>query len=179
MLFETPRLVCRRLTPADLDVMYAVYSDADAMRWVGDGQPISRDGCVQWIDITLNNYATRGYGMFALALRQGGSVVGFCGLVHPGGQVEVEIKYALRRAFWGMGLATEAVEGMLGYGRDVHGINRVIATVAPQNLASQRVLLKAGMRDIELRNNPDGSRTSLFEWNAPQSVGQASSVGGD
>ena len=34
ILFETPRIQCRQISLADVDSLYAVYSDADAMRWV-------------------------------------------------------------------------------------------------------------------------------------------------
>jgi RimJ/RimL family protein N-acetyltransferase len=163
-MYSTERLWVRHVEPTDVDAMYAVYGDADAMRWVGDGVPLARDQCAGWIVITQRNYALRGYGMSALVARLSGEVIGFCGLVHPGGQAEVEIKYALRREFWGKGLATEAAAGMLAYGASAFGITRVIATTAPANAASHRVLGKAGMQRGELRRNEDGSFTQLFDW---------------
>lgn len=169
-LFETPRLFARRLVGADAGMMHAVYGDAGNMRWVGDGRPLDRSQCVYWIEVTHRNYATRGYGMLALVARDSGDIVGFGGLVHPGGQPEAEIKYALRPEYHGMGFATEAAAGLLGYGAAVHGIRRVIATVAPGNLASQRVLQKAGMRQGELRRNDDGSFTQFFFWHADPSA---------
>lgn len=168
-IFATPRLRGRRLVPADVDALLEVYGDAEAMRWVGDGQPLDRAACERWIDVTLRNYATRGYGMFALVDRAGegsDAVIGFAGLVHPGGQREAELKYALRRASWGRGLATEAAAALLACGAARFGLERVIATAYPDNLASHRVLEKAGMRRGELRREDDGSDTQLFEWTA-------------
>ncbi|MGM9490785.1 GNAT family N-acetyltransferase [Ideonella sp. YS5] len=165
-IFESKRLHARRIGPADAPAMHRVYGDAGAMRWVGDGQPLDLAQCEHWVEVTLRNYAERGYGMFALASRESGEVIGFCGLVHPGGQREVELKYALRRESWGRGLASEAAAAMLGYAGSVLGIRRVIATTAPDNVASHRVLLKAGMRRGELRANDDGSFTQLFAWTA-------------
>ena len=167
-LFETARLRCRRWVASDLAVLAEVYGDADAMRWVGDGEPLSREGCEVWLEVTARNYRTRGYGMFALEDRSSGEVVGFCGLVHPGGQTVAEVKYALHRASWGRGLATEAVRALLAYGAAAHGLERIIATVAPLNHASQRVLGKAGMRSIAVRRNDDGTSTHVFEWVAPR-----------
>ncbi len=163
-MFSTERLHVRHIEPADVDAMHAVYGDADAMRWVGDAVPLAREYCAEWIVITQRNYALRGYGMSALAERDSSEVIGFCGLVHPGGQPEVEIKYALRREYWGKGFATEAVTGMLAYGASSFAITRVIATTAPENIASHRVLSKAGMLRGELQRNEDGSFTQLFEW---------------
>jgi RimJ/RimL family protein N-acetyltransferase len=148
----------------DLDAMSAVYADPDVTQWVADGQPLTRQQCEEWIEVTHRNYQLRGYGMFLLELKSTGQVAGFCGLVHPAGQVEPEIKYALHRSMWGQGLASEAASALLAYGARAHGLSLVIATVAPEHKASHRVLLKAGMQLGPLRENDDGSQTQLFSW---------------
>jgi [ribosomal protein S5]-alanine N-acetyltransferase len=163
-VFTTPRLNVRRWRRADIDDLFGVYADAQAMRWVGDGRPITPAQCEQWLQVTRANYARRGYGMFALELRDTGLLAGFAGIVHPGDQLEAEVKYALHRAHWGRGLATEALQGLLAYGRDAHALRRIIATTAPQNHASHRVLVKAGLRRGVLRDDGDGSWTQCFEW---------------
>lgn len=156
---------------SDHQPLLAVYGDAEAMRWVGDGEPLSLAGCEEWLVVTANNYRKRGYGMFALEDKGSGEVVGFCGLVHPGGQPEAEVKYAFLRSRWGCGLATEAVTALIAYGAAVHGLTRVIATVAPANHASARVLNKAGLRKSETRRNDDGTLTDVFEWSASDTGG--------
>ena len=166
VIAETPRLQLRRLTADDVDALVVVYGDSDVVRWVGDHQPLPRADCERWVDVTHRNYVRRGYGMFAIDLREGERAVGFCGLVHPGDQPEAEIKYALRQDQWGRGLATEAARALLAWGAAQCGLRRVIATAAPQNEASHRVLLKAGLRRGALRANDDGSHTQLFEWTA-------------
>ncbi|MBC7808959.1 MAG: GNAT family N-acetyltransferase [Akkermansiaceae bacterium] len=164
IIFETSRLIGRKLTPDDTDALYSVYGDAEAMRWVDDGQPLPREECARWIDVTHNNYAKRGYGMSALVLRETDMVIGFCGIVHPGGQPQAEIKYALSRPFWGRGFATEAVRAMLVYGAQTFHLTSIIATIAPENIASHRVLTKSGMLFTENRRNEDDTTTSVFTW---------------
>jgi RimJ/RimL family protein N-acetyltransferase len=162
-VFQTPRLESRRITVSDVDSMLAVYGDPVVVRYVADGKPLDRASCEQWVEVTLRNYATRGYGMVALTERSTGSIVGFCGLVHPAGQAEPEIKYALRQDCWGKGFATEAATGLLAHAVQL-GLPEVMATTDPENKASHRVLLKAGMERSELRGNEDGSFTQLFRW---------------
>jgi len=166
VVFKTRRLLCRRIVPADAPAMLRVYGDANAMRWVGDGNVLNQTQCRDWIAITQRNYAEKGYGMFALACRASGTVIGFGGIVHPGGQPEAEIKYALHRDHWGQGLATEAVRALLA-AAPLLGIRYVIATVAPENLPSQAVLLKAGMARGEIRVSDDGSSTQFFSYSMP------------
>ncbi len=162
--FRTPRLLVRRWRDSDLDALLAVYGDADAMRWVGDGRPITRDECQQWLAVTRANYGKRGYGMFAVEKQVQPGVIGFCGIVHPGGQVEPEVKYAFLRSVWGRGIATETVSGLIAYATRRHRLSFLVASTAPENLASHRVLLKSGMRRGSVRANSDGTRTQWFEW---------------
>src|SRR5262245_49238419 len=91
-VFETPRILARRIEHADVAAMFQVYGDADAMRWVGDGEALELAQCEQWVEVTHRNYVARGYGMFTLVGRKSSTIIGFCGLVHPGGQVEAELK---------------------------------------------------------------------------------------
>jgi RimJ/RimL family protein N-acetyltransferase len=52
------------------------------------------------------------------------------------------------------------------HGAVTHGLTRMIATTAPENVASHRVLLKSGFVRGELRDTGDGSFTQVFEWRA-------------
>src|SRR5690606_34301109 len=89
-VFTTDRLVVRRWRDSDLAALLAVYGDADAMRWVGDAQPLTGEEAERWLEVTASNYRLRGYGMFAMEDVKEGDVIGFCGIVHPGGQAEAE-----------------------------------------------------------------------------------------
>lgn len=170
-LFHTARLVARHIGPADAAAMHAVYGDAEVVRWAGDGRPLTLAQCAEWVAVTQRNVATRGYGMLALTLRaplpgEEESIAGFAGLVHPGGQPQAELKYALARRHWGLGYATEAALGLMAYARGMLGLREAIATAAPENPASHHVLRKAGFADAGLRRNEDGSLTQCFSWRA-------------
>ncbi|WP_368563712.1 GNAT family N-acetyltransferase [Pseudoxanthomonas sp. UTMC 1351] len=167
IIFTTRRTIGRHLQVSDVDALLEVYGDADAMRWVGDGEPLTREQCVEWVAVSERNYRTRGYGMSALVEHESGEVIGFCGLVHPAGQIDAELKYAFKRSHWGRGLATEAAAAMLTYAQESLGLRYAIATTAPQNLASQRVLNKAGMRPAPDFIDPDGTVVRCFAWHAP------------
>lgn len=173
--YTTDRLRVRSWRNDDLPALQAVYGDADAMRWVGEGRALTADECERWLVVTAENYRRRGYGMFTIEPVDSspdgpGPVIGFIGLVHPAGQADAEVKYALARAHWGQGYATEAVRGLLDHAARDLGLTRVVATAAPPHLASHRVLVKAGLRPSELRRNDDGSLTQTFVWEAPGPV---------
>jgi RimJ/RimL family protein N-acetyltransferase len=169
-LFRTARLDVHRLGPGHVDDLFGVYGDRRTMAPLGDGQVLDRAACQAWVEVTGRNMAERGYGMAALLERASGRVVGFCGLVHPGGQAEPELKYALRHDAWGRGLGTEAARGMLAWGVERFGMERIIATAAEGNRASHQVLEKCGMQREEPLVEADGTRVLLFSW-APGRAG--------
>ncbi|MEO0515347.1 MAG: GNAT family N-acetyltransferase [Planctomycetota bacterium] len=164
LIVETKRLHVRRWLPRDLAPLHAIYSDPETVRWCGDGSPLTVAQCREWFSVTENNYRKYGYGMFTVAEKKSDNVVGFAGLVHPGGQEDVEIKYAFDRSRWGQGLASEVVPALLQYGNSSHGIGKIIATVAQENAASQRVLVKSGMSLQASRTENDGSQTLIYCW---------------
>lgn len=167
LVLMTERLLVRRWVPDDREPMLRIYGDAEAMRWVADGVPLTQQQAANWLEVTANNYRQRGYGMYTVTLRNGGSVIGFCGLVHPDDQDKPEVKYAFAREHWGHGYASEVVCALLPYAAEKLGLKQIIATVAPDNAASRRVLSKAGMKLIDTLPEDDGSQTLLLSWHAP------------
>lgn len=162
VLFATERLEARRLTLDHVPSMLAIYGDMETVTYVGDGEPLTQPECERWIEVTDRNFATRGYGMVGLFDKDSGELVGCAGVVHPGQQPEPEVKYAFRRDQWGKGLASEALQGILDFFRSLGRDDEVIATVAPGNAASQRVLTKQGFVLREVRQNEDGSETQVW-----------------
>jgi RimJ/RimL family protein N-acetyltransferase len=62
---------------------------------------------------------------------------------------EVDVAYRLLPAYWGQGLATEAALASVQYGFAKLGLKRIIGLAMPENVASIRVLEKAGLHYIE------------------------------
>ena len=58
----------------------------------------------------------------------------------------VELGYILDEPFWGKGYATEAVTACVQIGFEQHHLNYMFATILPENVASQKVIMKAGMK---------------------------------
>ncbi|SNC66989.1 Protein N-acetyltransferase, RimJ/RimL family [Hymenobacter gelipurpurascens] len=80
------------------------------------------------------------------AIEVDGRAVGGIG-IHPGSNIErknAEMGYWLAEHFWGRGIITEAVKQLVAYGFQTFDINRIFARPFGTNLASQRVLEKAG-----------------------------------
>jgi RimJ/RimL family protein N-acetyltransferase len=77
------------------------------------------------------------------------------------------VGYRLLRNAWGHGFATEGARELVRYGFDSVGLHRIIGVTHPDNLASQRVLMKAGLADAGF-GRYYGERLRLFAADNPR-----------
>jgi hypothetical protein len=150
------------MTHDDAHAMATIYGDVETVRFVGDSVPLTVAECLNWVDITDKNFELRGYGMVAFCLRSNDELVGCGGIVHPDQQQQAEVKYAFRRDSWGKGFASEAIKGLIQFARTEWNVGKIIATVAPGNASSQRVLAKLGFLREEDQVNEDDSITQVW-----------------
>jgi ribosomal-protein-alanine N-acetyltransferase len=87
-------------------------------------------------------------GLWATIHKETGKFIGRCGLLPwtIDSQQEVEVAYTIAREYWGQGLATEAARAILNYGFEKLHLLRLICLIDPENIPSQRVAEKIGMR---------------------------------
>ena len=147
----TERLAFREMSVDDLDTMESLLGDATVM-WVYP-KPFTRDEIRRWIARNEHEYRELGFGLWLVTERATGAFVGECGLTRQAfaGTSEIEVGYQLRTEFWGRGLATEAAAACVAFGRDVAGLDRIVALIDPRNDASKRVAAKIGLtweRDV-------------------------------
>ena len=145
VVLTTHHLSVRQFTAGDATELHGICGDRRTMRYVGDGMVLSRARCAEWIDESLVDYGTRGYGASAVYVRGDPVMAGYCGIVTARRRADPEIIYALRPQWWRQGLASELVPALLQFGFGVCGLPRLVATIRPENHASLRVVEKAGM----------------------------------
>jgi RimJ/RimL family protein N-acetyltransferase len=105
----TPRLLLRRWEAGDAAITDGIYDDVETMRWFGDGRTFTREQVAKAIAGIIADYATHGYGNYAVVERESAAVIGHCGAHHVAGRDWVELDFALGKRWWGRGYATEAV----------------------------------------------------------------------
>lgn len=145
LILETPRLLLRKYTLADVPALEAVIGDPVAMEFYPS--PYDRQGVEDWIRRHLARYERDGHGLWAMLLKPSQELVGDCGctLQEVEGQNRMEIGYHVRRDLWGQGYATEAARACIGYAFRTLGAERVISMIRPENVRSRRVAEKNGM----------------------------------
>lgn len=137
----------RPLCINDLDSLAAIWADPEVTHFLPSrGLSISRNDTEKSLASFLYHWKVRQYGIWAIKKDTSSEMVGYCGLRYLDELDEIEILYGLARPYWGRGIATQAVKASISYGFNVSALDKLIAMVLPGNLASKRVIEKAGLR---------------------------------
>jgi ribosomal-protein-alanine N-acetyltransferase len=165
-IIETNRLILRRLRPADLEALFALYRDPEVRKYFPEGTLTyeeTREELAWIIDVYYGQY---GYGLWATIYKETGAFIGRCGLIPwtIDQRLEVEVAYLLDKAYWGQGLATEAAQAIVQYAFEQLQLSRLICLFDPEHQASRNVAEKMGMTlEKELEGiNGDGIPTLLY-----------------
>ena len=116
------------------------------MRYIHDGTPWPAERSRQFVERQIELFRERAFCLWKLQPKEGGPLVGFCGLQPLPDSPDIEIGWWLARACWGRGLATEAARVALRDGFDRVGLERIVSIAQPANTASIRIMRKLGMR---------------------------------
>lgn len=144
---ETERLVLRKLRMEDAEDMFEYGQDPE-IAYRGLWEPLGGlEESRADISEALKGYAVGSMISWAIEHRADRKMIGRIGLgPHSRMNNRAEIGYAMNRSYWGQGLATEAVRGVLNFAFRDMGLNRVQAIVLLENAGSIRVLEKAGLQ---------------------------------
>ena len=150
MNLETERLLLRDYLEdlSDLESVLLFTTDSLVATHSSWG-PLTEEETREWLGKTLSyvGEVPRTHYELAIVDRETGEVIGNASLLQRSAEVsEASIGYTLRRDQWGKGFATEVARALVSFGFDDLGLRKLVATTSPANLASQRVLEKAGFR---------------------------------
>jgi RimJ/RimL family protein N-acetyltransferase len=158
IFLETERLLLRRFTQDDVDNLVELDSDPEVMRYINGGRPTPRREIEHDVLPMYLDYYERfaGYGYWAAIEKSSGRFVGwFHFRPAPGSPPdEVELGYRLRKSVWRQGYASEGSRALIQKGFAELGVQRVFAETMVVNVASRRVMEKAGLRYVRTFHQP-------------------------
>ena len=147
IILETKRLLLRRFLIEDLDALFAFYSDPDVVRYIPDA-PRTYEETREELEWFRNGHPKfPELGLWATIYKETKQFIGRCGLLPwtIDEQQEVEVAFALSKAYWGQGLATEVARSLVQYGFENLQLSRLICLIDHDNQASINVATKIGM----------------------------------
>jgi len=146
-IFETERLVVRRLSSDDAEFILELLNQPSFLRYIGDKGVRTTEDAVRYIQTgPVASYERFGFGLYLVELKETGVPIGMCGLLKRDTLPDVDVGFAFLPDYWSQGYAFEATSGVMHYGREVLGLQRIVAITSLDNDASIRLLEKIGLK---------------------------------
>lgn len=145
-ILATTRLMLHPLSHADAAGLHPVFADPEVMRFVD--YPASRDiaDTMRRIELWMVPLP-EWHATWTVRVAATDAVIGMVNFHHrEAWNRRAEIGFLLARPFWGQGLMREALSALVAHCFEALDMNRLEATILPENLDAIRLALRLGFR---------------------------------
>lgn len=144
---ETPRLILRRASVSDADVMFRNWaSDPDVTKFLTWPTYQNVEAAYPILDLWSKSYENPDFYQWMIVLKELGEPIGSISVVHHRDDIaEAEIGYCIGKNWWHKGITSEALSAVMDYLFDQVGMNRIEAKHDVNNPHSGNVMKKCGM----------------------------------
>jgi [ribosomal protein S5]-alanine N-acetyltransferase len=149
IILETPRLILRQLTEADVPLLLQLNGDPEVLKYLHE--PALKTE-MEALNILRNHIFPQyksGLGRWATITKEGNEFIGWCGLKFRPELDEIDLGYRFMQQHWGKGYATESAQHCLDYGLKQLNLETITGRAHIENTASQKVLEKIGMKFVK------------------------------
>ncbi|MCE5173027.1 GNAT family N-acetyltransferase [Paenibacillus profundus] len=146
-LLQTERLRLRQVTERDAPSILELFSDQEVIRYVPLSRFTTTEHALQeiaWYTTIFQEHTGLRWG---IEIKDTGKLIGTCGFLdYKPDHRRAELGYDLSRPYWGHGIMPEAAQAVIDFGFGVMELNKIAASIVPENTASGKVLSKLGFR---------------------------------
>lgn len=159
---ETPRLISRPWTKADIEPFFTLCSDPEVMRYFGG--PHSREKVEATVRSCIEVQARFGVWLQPLVLKETEEFIGMAGIAEVLFKEHftpaVEIGWRLARRHWGRGYITEIGKAFIDYAFTVRKFDELVSFAVQDNERSIAVMKRLGFThdpadDFDHKRVPD------------------------
>jgi len=150
---ETERLILRKFDLNDSEAMYRNWaSDPEVTKYLTweTYQSVSEADSI--LAMWAKDYEKPDFYQWAVVLKEISEPIGSISVVNMEDDIP-EIGYCIGKAWWNMGITTEALKRVMKYLFEEVEVNKIIARHDVRNPASGMVMKKAGMKYTGIENN--------------------------
>ncbi|MFT5891598.1 MAG: ribosomal-protein-alanine N-acetyltransferase [Dokdonia sp.] len=155
---ETERLYMRPAHVKDAHFVLELLNTPKWLLYIGDRKVHTEEDAIQYIKLKmLPQFEEKKFGNYIAIRKEDHKKIGCCGLYDREGIDGVDIGFAFLPSYEGNGYGYESAAKVMEYGKEVHGIISVSGITVKENIGSQRLLEKLGLRCIKtitLANDP-------------------------
>ncbi len=150
-IIETKRIKLRKLNNNDVEALIRIWSDERVTKYLNittfsNESTFTDEDQVKEMIEWMNQLADRDDAVrLGLELKETGELIGTCGFNEwSKSNARASIGYELSAKHWRKGFMSEVIEVLLHFGFHQMGLNRIEATVEPDNIPSIQLLKKFG-----------------------------------
>lgn len=153
---ETDRLFLREIKNSDLEGMFALDSNTEVHKYLGNKPIKTLIEAQKNIDFIRQQYKERGIGRFAVIEKKSGNFIGWSGLklnidekeALNGFQNFIDIGYRFIPKYWNKGYGLESAIACLEFGFNTMNYNTIYGAADVKNIGSNKILKKIGLQFI-------------------------------
>lgn len=143
---ETERLILRKMKPSDSRDMYEYSRLPEVTRYLLWEPHTNPSQTLDYLEYLQTRYRVGDFYDWAVVEKSRGKMIGTCGFTSLDfSNNAAEVGYVLNPAFWGKGLAPEALMRVMRFGFMELNVHRIEAKYMVENARSRRVMEKCGM----------------------------------
>lgn len=146
MIFETERLIVRKLIIEDLQAFHEMQSNSKVMQYA-TGEVKSLEAHKSELNDLISKYTlpNNDFWIYAIERKVDTRFLGTLALVKDG--KEDEIGYRFLEKYWSRGYATEICGGLILYCKSI-GLQKIIGCVVDENIASAKILERYSFKRV-------------------------------
>ncbi|MDD3063146.1 MAG: GNAT family N-acetyltransferase [Massilibacteroides sp.] len=166
--FETARTLVRDIMPGDLETLLQYYTSKINMRFISSGKyDWTLKELAEKYD-KLNKDYPKGFGAFAVELKETGELVGEATLFNSFNDPQIlELGYIIDTSFWRKGYGREVCQGLIDYAFHTLDVKRLVARMYANNTASVMLSEICDMTLTHKSRSEKGEVIFRYEINNP------------
>lgn len=172
-MLQSERLYYREILPTDDKAMFALDSDPEVHRYLGNNPVTTIEQSREYIKNIRQQYQDNGIGRMAVFIKETDEFIGWAGLKlehNVDGHAQFyDVGYRFIKKYWGNGYATEAALFFVDYGFNELKLEKIVGCAMVKHSASRGALEKAGLQFIENFEDVEYGECAWYEIVNPNS----------
>ncbi|RPI14598.1 MAG: N-acetyltransferase [Ignavibacteriae bacterium] len=146
-ILETERIRLRPLSIRDASQVFEYACEPEVARFVTWEHHRSLSDSMHFLRLITQQYKNNIPSPWGIVYKEENKLIGTGGYhLWQKEHARAEFGYAISANYWNKGLMTEVLKEMIRFGFNVMELNRIEAKCYPENIASEKVMLKCGLK---------------------------------
>ena len=153
MITENEKLGIRKLTKTDVNVLFELYSDKEAMKFRGSKPFENIEEAIAMLDKVAENILNETEYRYAIIEKKSNEVIGTF-LITPVSDSDCKIGCSIGKKYWRMGYGMEVMLLMSEYLKNLK-YKKLIGLIKKENIPSIKLVQKLNYAFVEQMNYPN------------------------